>query len=116
MTRVAIIGNAGGGKSTLSRILGCARNLPVYPIDHLQWQPGWVAVPLDDFARQHAALLAQERWIIDGWGMPDALLARFERADTIIPCGYIIGGRSSARLSAFSVPVPMVHPAAPCCR
>ncbi len=84
MTRVAIIGNAGGGKSTLSRKLGCARNLPVYPIDHLQWRPGWVPVPPQEFAQQHAALLAQERWIIDGWGMRDALIERFERADTII--------------------------------
>jgi adenylate kinase family enzyme len=68
MTRVAFIGNAGGGKSTLSRNLGRARDLPMYPIDQLQWRPGWMPVPPDDFARQHDALLAQERWIIDGWG------------------------------------------------
>jgi len=84
MTRVAIIGNAGGGKSTLSRTLGRARNLPIHPIDHLQWRPGWVPVPPHEFMQQHDALLAQERWIIDGWGTRDALVARFERADTII--------------------------------
>ena len=72
MTRVAIIGNAGGGKSTLSRNLGRARNLSVHPIDHLQWQLGWVPVPPDVFAQQHDALVAQERWLIDGWGPRDA--------------------------------------------
>jgi adenylate kinase family enzyme len=84
MTRVAIIGNAGGGKSTLSRKLGQAHSLPVYPIDQIQWRPGWVSVPPDEFARQHDALLAHERWIIDGWGPWDAITTRFEHADTII--------------------------------
>lgn len=84
MTRVAIIGNAGGGKSTLSRKLGRARDLPVHPIDQIQWRPGWVPVPPDEFVHQHDALLAQERWIIDGWGPWDAIRARFEHADTII--------------------------------
>jgi adenylate kinase family enzyme len=84
MTRVAIIGNAGGGKSTLSRKLAQARGLPVHPIDHLQWRPGWVPVPPDEFVRQHDALLAQERWIIDGWGPWDAVRARFEQADTTV--------------------------------
>ncbi len=84
MTRVAIIGNAGGGKSTLSRKLGRARNLPVHPIDHLQWQLDWMPVSPHVFAQQHDALVGQDRWLIDGWGPRDALLACFERADTII--------------------------------
>lgn len=41
-------------------------------------------VPPDEFARHHDALLAQERWIIDGWGPWDTIEARFEQADTII--------------------------------
>jgi len=84
MTRVAVIGNAGGGKSTLSRRLSQARQLPLYPIDRLQWRPGWVPAPREEFARQHAGLVEQDRWIIDGWGPWEAIPARFERADTII--------------------------------
>jgi adenylate kinase family enzyme len=36
MTRVAVIGNAGGGKSTLCRTLSRARQLPLFPIDQIQ--------------------------------------------------------------------------------
>lgn len=90
MTRVAIIGNAGGCNTqrvpAISHKISRTHNLPVHPIDHLQWRPGWVPVPPDEFARQHDALLAQERWIIDGWGPWDAIRARFEHADTI-HCG-----------------------------
>ena len=84
MTRVAVIGNAGGGKSTLCARLGKALQLPVYPIDKIQWKPGWVAASREEFNRQHDALLALDRWIIDGWGPWDAIATRFEAADTII--------------------------------
>lgn len=84
MTRVAIIGNAGGGKSTLSRALSRARHLPLYPIDRIQWKPGWVPTPADEVNTQHDRLLAQETWIIDGWGSWDMIAARFAAADTII--------------------------------
>jgi len=73
MTRVAVIGNAGGGKSTLCARLGKALQLPVYPIDKIQWKPGWVAASREEFNRQHDELLALDRWIIDGWGPWDAI-------------------------------------------
>ena len=84
MTRVAIIGNAGGGKSTLCRQLGKALNIPVYPVDTLQWKPGWVAVSAEEFHQKHEQLLAQGCWIIDGWGPQEDIEARFQAADTII--------------------------------
>jgi adenylate kinase family enzyme len=84
MTRVAIIGNAGGGKSTLCAQLGESLNLPVYPVDKLQWKPGWIATPVDEFRQKHEELLALDRWIIDGWGSWQDIEARFQAADTII--------------------------------
>lgn len=84
MTRVAVIGNAGGGKSTLCRKLGAALDLPVYEIDQIQWQPGWVLTPAAEFDRQPDQITRGERWIIDGWGSAEAIRARFEAADTII--------------------------------
>ncbi len=84
MTRVAIIGNAGGGKSTVCKRLGKAFDLPVYPMDQLQWKPGWVPTSAEEFHQKHAAILAQERWIIDGWGPLEEIEARFQEADTII--------------------------------
>lgn len=84
MTRVAIIGNAGGGKSTLARALSLARGLPHYPVDRLQWRPGWQLVPEAEFAAAQDAILERGRWIIDGVGPWATVEARFDRADTII--------------------------------
>jgi len=84
MTRVAVIGNAGGGKSTMCRKLGKALDIAVYPVDQLQWKPGWVKTSAEEFKQGHEQWLALDRWIIDGWGPWEAIEARFEAADTII--------------------------------
>ncbi len=88
MQRVAIIGNAGGGKSTLARALSVRCQLPLLEVDRLQWRPGWVSTNSDEIARVHADWLAKPAWIIDGWGSWEALAARFEQADTIILVDY----------------------------
>ena len=88
MTRIAIIGNAGGGKSTLSRKLHELLGLPLHSIDQLQWLPGWQVVPKDEFAKAHADILTQPKWIIDGWGDFEAIEERFQRSDTIILIDY----------------------------
>jgi adenylate kinase family enzyme len=84
MTRIAVIGNAGGGKSTLARRLRDALQLPLHPVDQLQWLPGWKRVAAEDFAVVHARLVVEPRWIIDGWGEFDAIEARFLRCDTVV--------------------------------
>ena len=84
MKRIAIIGNAGGGKSTLARQLGATLTIPVHEIDLLQWKPGWVPTPAEKVARTHSQWLASPAWVIDGWGSWDALTARFDLADTIV--------------------------------
>ena len=84
MQRIAIIGNAGGGKSVLARDLGARLDLPVYEVDQFQWQPGWVQTPLDEIAAIYKNWLEEPSWIIDGWGDWDALRKRFDRADTIV--------------------------------
>lgn len=84
MRRIAIIGNAGGGKTTLARRLGDRLQVPVYQVDLLQWRPGWVRAPAEIIAATHERWLAQPAWVIDGWGSMPALAQRFERSDTII--------------------------------
>jgi hypothetical protein len=84
LRRIAIIGNAGGGKSLLARALGTALGLPVYSIDDVQWRPGWTPAPAGHVAERQAAWLAGEGWIIDGWGDWDLIAARFAVADTIV--------------------------------
>lgn len=88
MTRIAIVGNAGGGKSTLARWLHGLLALPLHPIDQLQWRPGWQAAPKEEFLAAHGRLLAQDRWIIDGWGEFAAIAERFKCADTIVLVDY----------------------------
>lgn len=84
MTRIAIIGNAGGGKSTLARKLSARLDLPLYEVDPVQWQPNWERTPAEEIQTHYDNWLSQPRWIIDGWGTWEQLDARFEAADTII--------------------------------
>ncbi len=48
MTRVAIIGNAGGGKSTLGRRLSQTLGIGLFPIARIQWKPGWIPASLEE--------------------------------------------------------------------
>jgi adenylate kinase family enzyme len=84
MTRVSIIGNAGGGKSTLGRRLSALHDLPFHSVDQLQWLPGWVPAPEHDVAAKLEQVAATERWIIDGWGPWSSLERRLMVSDTII--------------------------------
>lgn len=63
-----MFGNAGGGKSTLARQLAVITGLPLHVIDQLQFKEGGGAVPHDEYLKLHRDLLAQENWIIDGYG------------------------------------------------
>ena len=60
MQRVAVFGNAGGGKSTLARRLAALTRLPLHVVDRMQWQAGGGAVPHEDYLRAHAELLRQD--------------------------------------------------------
>jgi len=84
MQRIAIIGNAGGGKSLLARDIGRALQLPVHALDDVQWQAGWQSATSETVAAAHAKWLASPRWIIEGWGGPESIAERLHAADTII--------------------------------
>ena len=68
MDRIAVIGNAGGGKSTLARALAMRRGLPYVEIDALLWRDGWQPAPEEEYEAAHARLIAEPRWVIDGLG------------------------------------------------
>ena len=68
-----MIGNGGGGKSTLARALGERLDIPVHEVDAVQWRPGWERASLDETA------LILERWAAgEAWAgqqrPPDSLL------------------------------------------
>jgi adenylate kinase family enzyme len=84
MKRVAVFGNAGGGKSTLAKRLAELTRLPLYPIDMMQFRSGGDAVPHDEYLKVHPELLRREAWIIDGFGCVSSAWERFSAADTLI--------------------------------
>ena len=84
MKRVAVFGNAGGGKSTLARRLADLTRLPLYSVDTMQWKAGGAAVPHEEYLNTHAGLLRQDEWIIDGFGCVASAWERFSKADTLV--------------------------------
>jgi adenylate kinase family enzyme len=84
MRRVAVFGNAGGGKSTIARRLAELTGLPLYVIDLMQFRAGGIKVPQQEFLRAHADLLRRDEWIIDGFGSAALSWERFAAADTLV--------------------------------
>ena len=77
MKKVAVFGNAGGGKSTLARRLSELTRLPLYPLDLIEFQVGGGKVPREQYLEAHAEILARDEWIIDGYGGTESAWERF---------------------------------------
>jgi adenylate kinase family enzyme len=84
MKRIAIFGNAGGGKSTLARELAAITGLPLYVIDKIKFRPGGAEVPQEEYLRLHSAVVSRDAWIIDGFECVKLAWERFEAADTLV--------------------------------
>jgi adenylate kinase family enzyme len=81
--RVLIIGPCGAGKSTLAAQLGQRLGLPVFHMDQLNWQPGWIESSKDEIRARLATILKGDRWLIDG-NYGGTLPPRLAVADTVI--------------------------------
>ena len=64
MKKVAVFGNAGGGKSTLAKRLAELTHIPLYPLDMIHVSNGGGAVPHGEYLKAHAELLQRDAWII----------------------------------------------------
>src|SRR5678816_166586 len=84
MRRVAVFGNAGGGKATLARRLAAVTGLQLYAIDAIQFRAGGGEVPHEEYLKIHTDLLNREQWIIDGYGSVASAWERFAAADTLV--------------------------------
>jgi adenylate kinase family enzyme len=92
MRRVAVFGNAGGGKSTLSRRLAEITGLPLYIVDHIQFPGGRYRpeekdggkIAHEEYVRVHKELLGRDQWIIDGFDSMALAWERFAAADTLV--------------------------------
>lgn len=66
MRRINVTGNAGSGKSTVSRLLAEALGLELLGLDDVVWQPGWQPTPREERNRRIAELTSRPSWVIDG--------------------------------------------------
>lgn len=84
MQKVAVFGNAGGGKSTLSFRLAELTGLPLYVLDKMQYLAGGIRVVPEVYQRSHQQVIESERWIVDGFGDMETLWKRLAAADTLV--------------------------------
>ncbi|MBZ0214093.1 MAG: adenylate kinase [Nitrospirae bacterium] len=82
--KVAVFGKPGGGKSTLGKKIADATGLPLVQLDLIQFKPGGARVPDQEFLRLHAAVLAQPRWVLDGFGTRQTFEAMVREADVLV--------------------------------
>lgn len=82
-----VVGSPGAGKSTFCIALAKVTGLPLTHLDDAYWQAGWVRSPAGTWQATQTALVAADRWILDG-NYAGTLGLRAERADTAIVLAY----------------------------
>lgn len=82
---ICIIGQSGGGKSTLAAAIGRRTGLPVVHLDQYRHQPGsqWQLRSDDEFAELHDSAISSERWVIEG-NYSKLMPQRLQRATGLI--------------------------------
>ncbi|MEW5938865.1 MAG: AAA family ATPase [Chloroflexota bacterium] len=64
--RIAIVGTAGSGKTTLGRALSKRLGLPLIELDALYWEPDWTPAHVMDFRERVEQATDAPAWIADG--------------------------------------------------
>ena len=63
--RIAIVGYAGSGKTTVAFRLKVLLGLTVYHLDEYYWKPGRRRSTREEFAKIHTGLCAEPAWIMN---------------------------------------------------
>lgn len=82
--KIAVIGNAAGGKTRISRRLGELHQVPVCHVDSHQFLPSLKLRPLEETRARVREVTAMESWLVDGYGPLDILEERLKLADVIL--------------------------------
>jgi adenylate kinase family enzyme len=82
--RVSVVGTSGSGKSTVGAALAARLGTDFLELDSVFHQPGWVPLPREEFRRRVAAVVAGERWVIDGNYTSQVKDLVWARADTVV--------------------------------
>lgn len=64
--KILVTGNAGSGKSTLGKKLSEHYNIPLYGLDKIVWQEGWIKTPKNEKDKLIKEIANKESWIIEG--------------------------------------------------
>ena len=84
LERISIIGNGGGGKTTLARRFAELSGLPLHHVDSIQYVAGMRTRPLLETAKVLESWASEDTWIIDGFGALDVIERRFHRSTVIV--------------------------------
>ncbi|SLM32112.1 hypothetical protein MTBBW1_60012 [Desulfamplus magnetovallimortis] len=85
MKKIAVLGNAGGGKSTLSKKLSHLLNIKAYHLDDLfKSSDGNKGFSEKEQLAIQDEILLKPSWIIEGVGAWSTIILRLKFADTII--------------------------------
>ncbi len=66
MAKIHITGNSGSGKTVFANQLGKILKLPVFGLDKIVWQPGWIKTPRSVRLAKEIELASKSDWIIEG--------------------------------------------------
>jgi len=81
--KIVIFGASGAGKSYMSRRIAEFTRYPVYHLDAVFFQSGWVTVSEDEFIIRQREMMSGGTWIIEG-NYKKTMEFRFSAADLVI--------------------------------
>ncbi len=83
MKRINVIGTTGSGKTTFSKELSAALDIPYVQLDELFWKPNWVESTEEEFLPKVASAVSNDAWVLDG-NFSRTTDIKWQRADTVI--------------------------------
>ncbi len=85
--KINVVGTSGTGKSTFSRQLAQALQIPYVEMDALFWKAGWQESTDAEFFAKLAQALKTEAWVLDG-NYSRTVPVKWQHADTVIWLNY----------------------------
>ncbi|KPK54326.1 MAG: adenylate kinase [Thiotrichales bacterium SG8_50] len=84
MKKIAVFGKPGGGKSTLAESIAKALELPLHPLDLIEYHKNGEKVEALTFEAMHEELINTDSWVIDGFGGGKTFWSRLDKADVLV--------------------------------